>query len=282
MPVPSDAVGQQTEPITHVVDERWLMAYAASLGDTRPVYLDTTAPAGISAHPLFPVCLEWPTVLALGALDALTGVVTPAEIRRGIHATHDLTMVRPIVPGDVLTTIATVVGVEKRPPGAFLTMDMVSSDAGGNVVCRTRQGSLYLATDVVGPDRPAPADEPLPPLEGDPSVTVEVPVDAGAAHTYTECARIWNPIHTDLAVALAADLPGLILHGTATLAHAVSVGVRHLAGGDPNAVTRIRGRFGAMVPMPSTLTVELFANGRFEVRTPDGGQAVKHGHLTVR
>jgi len=281
MPVPSDAVGQQTEPITHAVDERWLMAYAAGLGEASPVYLDTTAPTGIAAHPLFPVCVEWPTVLALGALEAFAGVVTPAETRRGIHATHDLTMLRPIVPGDVLTTVATVIGVERRPPGAFLTMDMVSTDARGEEVCRTRQGSLYLATDVVGPDRPAPSDEPLPPIEGEPLAAVDVPIDARAAHTYTECARIWNPIHTDLAVALAAGLPGLILHGTASLAHGVSVGVRHLADGDPNAVVRVRGRFGAMVPMPSTLTVSVYANGRFEVRTPDGGQAVKNGHLTV-
>ena len=87
--------------------------------------------------------------------------------------------------------------------------------------------------------------------------TVEIPVDGGAAHTYTECARIWNPIHTDLAVALAADLPGLILHGTATLAHGVSVGVRHLAGGDPRAMVRIRGRFGSMVPMPGNTPISV-------------------------
>jgi acyl dehydratase len=108
---------------------------------------------------------------------------------------------------------------------------------------------------------------------------VQVPVDGGAAHVYTECARIWNPIHTDLGVALDAGLPGLILHGTATLAHAVSVGVDQLGGGDPAAVRRVRGRFGAMVPMPSTLIVRLFANGRFEVRLPDGGLAVANGHL---
>ena len=45
------------------------------------------------------------------------------------------------------------------------------------------------------------------------SERVEVPYHLG--HVYTECARIWNPIHTDLAVARAAGLPGPILHGTA-------------------------------------------------------------------
>src|SRR5262245_63914545 len=46
--------------------------------------------------------------------------------------------------------------------------------------------------------------------------SVEVPYHLG--HVYTECARIWNPIHTDLAVVRAAGLSGPILHGTATLA----------------------------------------------------------------
>ena len=44
---------------------------------------------------------------------------------------------------------------------------------------------------------------------------MHVPISALAAHVYTECARIWNPVHTDTAVADRAGLPGLILHGTA-------------------------------------------------------------------
>jgi hypothetical protein len=56
-----------------------------------------------------------------------------------------------------------------------------------------------------------------------PRIVREVPLAATAAHVYTECARIWNPIHSDAAVASGAGLPGIILHGTATLALAVGV-----------------------------------------------------------
>ena len=83
-------------------------------------------------------------------------------------------------------------------------------------------------------------------------------IAAGAAHTYTECARIWNPIHTDKAVALEAGLPDLILHGTANLAHGVSAVVDHAADGRPELVRRIQCRFAAMVLMPSTLTVRIW------------------------
>lgn len=272
-----------TRPITHTVDNRWLMSYAAGLGESHPHYLDTTRTDGVVPHPLFPVCVEWPTVLALRDLDMLTGTVSAEEARRGIHATHDLTIETPMRPGDVVTTTATVLGVQRRSPGAYLTMELVTTAADGTVRSRTRQGSLYLATEVDGPDVPAPDEERLPPLAdgATPLAIVERPISAIDAHVYTECARIWNPIHTDRAVALAATLPDIILHGTATLAHGVSAAVEHLAGGDPSRVRRIRGRFAAMVPMPATLTTRVFDNGRFDVLLADGRPAVSNGHVAL-
>ena len=42
--------------------------------------------------------------------------------------------------------------------------------------------------------------------DNDGKARAEVPlaISTGAAHVYTECARIWNPVHTDSAVAAAA------------------------------------------------------------------------------
>src|SRR5262249_39470560 len=48
--------------------------------------------------------------------------------------------------------------------------------------------------------------------------------------------------------------PGIILHGTATLALAVSQVMRH-ADLDPRGVRRVRAGFTGMVPLPSHLTV---------------------------
>src|SRR5207245_613855 len=81
----------------------------------------------------------------------------------------------------------------------------------------------------------------------------------GAADVYTECARIWNPVHTDAAVAAAAGLPAIILHGTATLAMAVSRIVMAEAGGDPERIAEVYGRFGGMVLMPSDVMVRIHA-----------------------
>ena len=64
-----DIVGVTVGPIAHDIDARWLMAYAAGLGETDPRYYDTLAPGGPAAHPLFPVCYEWPAMLALRDRD---------------------------------------------------------------------------------------------------------------------------------------------------------------------------------------------------------------------
>ena len=90
----------------------------------------------------------------------------------------------------------------------------------------------------------------------------QVPISGQLAHVYTECARIWNPIHTDIAVARKAGLPGLILHGTATLALAVSRVVARELHGDPGRVRGVAARFTGMVAMPSVVTVRGYESQR--------------------
>jgi acyl dehydratase len=114
----------------------------------------------------------------------------------------------------------------------------------------------------------------------------ELVVAAGAAHVYTECAHIWNPIHTDRAVAIAAGLPDIILHGTATLALAVSAIVREELGDAPARVSRIAARFGAMVMMPSVLTLRIEASSEaalwFSVRNDTDEAAIRDGMIGLR
>ena len=61
--IPASVVGLTAGPREHEIDARWLMAYAAALGEEAPEYFDTTRSGGILAHPLFPVCYEWPLAL---------------------------------------------------------------------------------------------------------------------------------------------------------------------------------------------------------------------------
>ena len=256
--IPRAIVGTEVGPVTTDIDARWLMAYAAALGERDHRYFDTGYAEGPLAHPLFPVCYEWPLALAVRA--GMDPVLAP----RGVHATHRLRIHRLPRAGDRLTTRARVLAVEPRRAGALLTIRFATIDAGGAPVTTTDHGSLYRGITCDGERvgvETAP-DEGRAPAAGAPSTsddeapwTEPIDVPGGAAHVYSECARIWNPIHTDIAVARAAGLPGLILHGTATLGLAVSRIVARDVGNDPAGVREVTARFTGMVCMPARLVV---------------------------
>jgi acyl dehydratase len=289
MPLSSDTVGVSGEILRSEIDARWTMAYAAGLGDARPQYLDTRARPDVLAHPLFPVCFEWPAFLSTRHLP-IDDSLTREERLRGVHATHELVLHRPLRAGVELETRATISRVEQRSAGAFQVVRLDTRDAARAKVCTTWYGSLFRSVSVTGGDR-ALGDEPVAPapIEPDvaPRIAREIPLAATAAHVYTECARIWNPIHSDAAVAARAGLPGIILHGTATLALAVGVVVDEVLAGDPERVTRVAVRFTAMIPLPSQMRVRIFSaerdgSVRFDVLNGDGRIALRDGLIAAR
>ena len=283
MPYDPRIVGQQTTPVEHEVDARWLMAYAAGIGDCSPSYMET-ASGTVIGHPLFPVCLEWPVNLSIRELQ-YAGALTPEEAARGVHATHDLHIFKPIVAGETYTTQACVVGLQAIKPGAAQTLKLVTCDSQGELVCTTWQTGISRGVEIAGDntiEEPAP-EVPEPPDAAGVVSSFEVSVAEGAANVYTETARIFNPIHSDKAYAMAAGLPDIILHGTATLALGITELVNGCLGGDSRRITRLGGRFTGMVLMPNTLTTEVLAEEEgvlhFVIRDSDGQIVFNQGFL---
>ena len=289
MKISTDIVGRTAAPGAHQIDARWLMAYAAALGETTTEYFDTTHPDGITAHPLFPVCYEWPLAQQLRA-EAFGDAIAI----RGVHATHDLTLYRLPSPGDHLVTTAVITAVEARAPGAYVLSRFETVDARGQRVSTTDYGSLYRGVECEGASRQGneasiratrrSSDGP-----SSPDWSASVAIAPTLAHVYSECARIWNPIHTDRAVAQAAGLPEIILHGTATLALAVSAVLANTPASSPRSVRRITCRLSGMVRLPSTITVQGsrpsdHGDGsaiRFQVLDVDGRPAVTRGAVIL-
>eukprot|EP01043_Picozoa_sp_COSAG02_P013056 COSAG02_NODE_516_length_20804_cov_162.717460_5_plen_254_part_00 len=226
---------------------------------------------GTLTHPLFIWAVEWP--ISWGKSSPLwEGQVTNGM--GGMHYSQDIIIHRPIVAGDSLVTHTKVIGVEQRPKGALTTTKFVTTDATtGEPVVTTWQGS-YLRNirthpevdvgsgrriaDEFPPPLPSPQDRTSDAHEGTPVAVVQIPISQVEAHLYSECSRIWNPIHTDRAAALAAGLPDIILHGTATLAKAVSSIIDAYADGDASRVTRLACEaFAAIVLMPSEIELHI-------------------------
>jgi acyl dehydratase len=263
--ISSAIVGRGAGPAEEHIDLRWLMAYNAALGELSE-----------AAHPLFAVCYEWPVNRVLREAAGLQ-----ALNERLVHAQHDLVIHRAPRAGEALRVTGRVVGVAQRRPGAFVVMRMETRGAGGEPVTTTDYGMLYRGVTLEGGARAVESLDDPPSHREELNKTGEIPIAATAAHVYTECARIWNPIHTDPAYARAAGLPGIILHGTATLGLSVS----HLLGVfGVKRPSRIRCRFAGMVLMPSTLAVHASRVGDeilFETRNADDKPLLERGRIDL-
>ena len=285
MPLTSELVDTEVGRISVVCDARWLMAYAAGIPDERTDLFDTTTT--LVPHPMFPVAPEW---ALLASHRASPSTMTRNELSRGVHAAHDIIHERSIVPGETIDITARVVAVGRRRAGATQTTLFEASDADGRRVWRTKFLALFRGVELDGD--PVSADLNWPPLSRQPAqpngsenspepIAVRTShVRSIDAHIYTECARIWNPIHTDLASARAAGLDAPILHGTATLARAVSI-VTELTSTRLADIGRVSAAFTSMIPLPSSMTIRVLATDdhstHFDVVDESGHRAIKNG-----
>ncbi|MEO7370775.1 MAG: MaoC/PaaZ C-terminal domain-containing protein, partial [Ilumatobacteraceae bacterium] len=214
--------------------------------------------------------------------------MTPEEAKQGIHIGHDLIIARRVRPGESITVHAHIAAVARRASGATQVTMFVASDDAGDTVWRTRFTSLFLGVELEGePSTEATDWPPLPESvpTADPLASRQSFVRSIDAHVYSECARIWNPIHTDITAARRAGLAAPILHGTATLARAISIAT-DLADVPLAAVSRVACQFGSMVTPGSTLDVRLLAvNGNalgFDVLDEGGRGAVSNATIHLR
>jgi acyl dehydratase len=282
MPVRSAALGRHAE-VTAEVDTRWVLAYAAGLGFDRRLCLDDAQPGGPAVPPSFCVGLEW--MLSGDPSRASSLGLTPDERIRGVHAFQDSLFHRPFRAGTRVKVASEIRYMRRTRAGTLLATLLTSHDADTNdLLCESWSGSILrdvaCDADEVGTPPPYLTEPPPPPPAY--AALATVATEYGLPHTYTECARIWNPIHSERAVALRAGLPDIILHGTATWGLAGREVVRAHAGGDVRRLTRLAGRFRAPVMAGGTLVVRhaAMADGTiaFEVET-DGGAVAMNGGL---
>jgi len=268
-------------PVEHGVDERWLLGYAAAVGDLTPELMDLTRPDGVVAHPMFVACVEWPLIE-----NGSPGLDIPLDaLRKGLHVTHLIDHSRPIGLGDELTTTVRLAVAEMRSVGPYVESEFRTVDSFGELRATTRLGMLYPGVDLIGGSKPAPRSPPAGAAELKQVAAFEVTL--ANAPIYTECARIWNPIHTDPRVAKTYGLPGPVLHGTEILARAVTVLKNDVVAAKAANVARVDARFGEIVLPGMILTVLAGGVERsgskwrvpFEVRTPSGRPAIRVGVL---
>ena len=288
MPIEASAVGKRLTEQTVEVSRRNVLAFSAVLGETSDAFFDDARPEGIVAQPQYCVSLEWPMASApetAAGLGLLAG-----EAKAVIHLRQDSAFHSAIRPGDTLTLSTTLTGVKSAAKGVVVRSraNTINAATGADVVT-THSSALFMGVEVNGDD--ASLEEPdmkgakdLPASAA--RTTLHIPREL--PHLYTECAQIWNPIHTERAAALAAGLPDIILHGTATWALAGQEVAKHYANGDASRLRRLAGEFSAMVIPGEDIVFEHAMSAGdanivlFGVRNHEGDLAIRNGIAELR
>jgi hypothetical protein len=155
----------------------------------------------------------------------------------------------------------------------------------GIPISSTLSQAIYRDVAVEGGDWfPSHAQRPTSEFAGLTKWTeCEIPLDRWYAHRYSECASIWNPIHTEQSVAHAAGLPGTIVHGTALWALSGRVIAAAHAQGNTLGLTALSGRFTAMVKSGTPVRLRHAPSAHdprqivFELLNEQGAAAISSG-----
>ncbi len=290
MELSSRFAGMAAKPFEKELTWRQTMNFAAAVDDPNPYYFDDEREGGIIAPPMIAVRLSWYVASRWGEFWGFTDY--PDEVMtRQVHYTEHLELHRPIIPGDTITTKATIACIQPHAAGTHMVVRFDGSNQKGEPVFTEYSGAMLR--DVKCPDgskgrEDIPADVRMPGgLE--PLWDKTYHVHPLAAHLYDGCADIHFPIHTSVRYAHSVGLPDIILHGTATLSHAIREVVNAEAGGDPTRLTALGCRFTGMVMLDSDIVIR--ALGRvdegsestifFEVRNAEDQRVIRNGFAKI-
>ncbi len=263
--------------------------YAAAVCDDNPVYFDDERQGGIFAPPMFATALTWQVSGRIW--EYLESEDFPMQVLTSqVHYTEHFEFHRVIKPGDGITLKGTVASIQPHKAGAHIVIRYEAFNGMDEPVFTNHTGALLRGVTCIGEGRGGESLPDVPRGSGGETPDWEAPVaiDRLAPYVYDGCTDIVFPIHTSERFAKSVGLPGVILQGTATLAHAAREIVDREAGGDPERLKTLFCRFTSMVLPGTTIRVaarvESSPGGKqifFNVINGDGRKALSPGYALI-
>lgn len=281
MPVDAGIVGMPLRERRVHVSVRAALAFAAAIEEDSLCCVDDMR-ADFMAAPTFCVRPEWAVVSA----NRAAGLgVSPEERTRVVHAGQSSRFIRPVKPATTVKVSGRIVAVRETRAGALVQTSLVIANCETDEpLSETMTSALYRGVGVAGAPRAMPGIVAESPGWNCPKHIrrVDLQLDRLFAHRYTECADIWNPIHTERRAALAAGLPDTIVHGTALWALAGRELVKAYVPGRPEHLRALSGTFSAMVVAGDPIAILHGQCGRdgkvaFTVLNANGAEAISKG-----
>jgi acyl dehydratase len=275
-------VGKQYPSQDYGVTEAAVVKYARSYNEDNPWFLDVSRPEGIVAPPMFGVVMSWLSVMTV-VTDSELGV----DLLRLVHSEQDMTFVRPVLPEDIITSVARIAAIEEKTNGESLVIDIHCVNQRGETVQKIlftafiRSRNSRERRSERSPVEEAPA--------GDPLLRVCQTIGMDQTYRYAEASGDYNPIHLDENVAKLAGFPGIIVHGLCTMALASKVMIDHLCDGDPRRLQRLGAHFSRAVLPGQEITTAVWAGKEqgslrtyhYETYNPEGKAVIKDGLVEV-
>jgi acyl dehydratase len=260
--------------------------YVMATGDD-PDRWNRSAPPAYASLALFQVAPEF-----------LTDPEVAPFTRVLVHVDQTFRWHLPFAAEEVLSVRGSVERVRTRGVSHFVTFAMTVDNAAGERVLDA--DSTFLMSSETPDARPG--EEPEPPVEdrkrnelaapaalpsrGQP--LIELPKSASRADLvrYAGASRDWNPIHFDHDAAVAAGLPGVVVHGLLMAAWATQAATRTLEGPSPLSDGRFRFRAalrpGEQAGVQGSVDIPDDGVPRFKVQvTADGTERVT-AQMTAR
>lgn len=253
MPLNLDAIGKSYHSKPFRVIRRDAIYFALAYNDPHPTYLDRRRPEGLIVPPMYAV------VYAHGPVECLIKDTTVGlSYTHLVHYAQTLRWFAPVRPGDEISSRGTISDIDMRENGAVIRFDVSAANQRGDTVVAGTWAFFDKSAGQVGAGRPPKPASP----SGTPYWTQALTIPAYQTFVYAEASGDHNPIHLNDDAAVAAGLPGIILHGLCTMAHAHRTIVKNApeSTGDPHQVAALHAGFSRPVRPRETITFQSFVS----------------------
>lgn len=263
MPLNEKVVGKKYGSEPFEVTQHEAIFYALAYNEDNDAYFDERREGGIIVTPMYAAAygaLPVPAVLS----DPESGL----DFTMVVDYSRELHWLKPVRPGDYITSEATITHVETRENGGILGWEIVSKNQKGETVVVAKWEHFDRGAGSPGAGRP--------PKEAEPQVEIlwtrNIKVKNGQTYIYAEPSMDHNTIHIDPEFATSMGLPGIILQGVCTMCFAHKCAVDNLCGPnrDPLKLKKLRVQFSRPVLPGQMLTFQGYKIGAAEGGTKYG------------
>ncbi|MDI9933656.1 MaoC family dehydratase N-terminal domain-containing protein [Rhodococcus sp. IEGM 1354] len=140
MPIDPAAIGTTLPPVEMTVDAARLRFFAKAIGETNPIYLDSTA-AAAAGHPALPVPPTFLFSIELGGPDPFPWISDlGVDLRFVLHGEQAFTYHSTAHAGDTLVATSTISDIYSKKGGAleFVVKDTAVTRVDGSAVADLR------------------------------------------------------------------------------------------------------------------------------------------------